>query len=200
MCVEEHHQTVSLYNWLASPEIRRLCWFESLNERCMCHPPEFGFVQHALGLVVGHTYQGLFVNGNELISRPQTSILHNKQTGPLVKRKRRTFCLVPFIKILLSLCPMSSVCMGDLVSSWRSSARINCANRSCKAVVYKCFSEMWLIKRSNEAVQLQYWPSYGPSTHEPPSAQMQGARTYAMEPYVEQTEKRTDEEGRDQRL
>lgn len=50
----------------------------------MYHSPEFDFVQHALGLLVGHTYQGLLVNGNELISRPQTSILHNKETELLV--------------------------------------------------------------------------------------------------------------------
>ena len=44
------------------------------------HPPEFDFVQHAFGLIMGHTYQGLFVNGNELISRPQTSILDKDET------------------------------------------------------------------------------------------------------------------------
>lgn len=42
--------------------------------------PEFDLVQHAFGLLVGHTYQGLFVNGNELIPGSQTSILHNKET------------------------------------------------------------------------------------------------------------------------
>lgn len=57
---------------------------ELATENYMHHPPEFDFVQHALGLLVGHTYQGLLVNGNELISRPQTSILHNKETELLV--------------------------------------------------------------------------------------------------------------------
>ena len=41
------------------------------------HSPKFDFVQHAFGLFMGHTYQGLLVDGNELIPRPKASILRS---------------------------------------------------------------------------------------------------------------------------
>ncbi len=76
----------------------------------VCHPPDFDFVQHAFGFLVGHTNQGLLVNGNELISRPQTSILHKKKTKPSVMLGwRTTLCLhlvilpvfVPWVHLIL---------------------------------------------------------------------------------------------------
>lgn len=87
----------------------------------MHHQPQFDFVQHAFGLLVGHTYQGLLVNCNELISRPQTSILHKKETEPLVIVSRRTtqvpyfslngsFCVTEFLN-LLDVYPLGWVCM-----------------------------------------------------------------------------------------
>lgn len=64
----------------------------------MRHPPEFDLVQHAFGLLMGHTYQGLLVDGNELISRPQTSILHNEKT-----EEQAPDCLLISLKFLLFL-------------------------------------------------------------------------------------------------
>lgn len=44
----------------------------------VCHPPEFDFVQHTFGFVMGHTYQRLLINGYELIPGSQTPILKKK--------------------------------------------------------------------------------------------------------------------------
>lgn len=45
----------------------------------MCHPPEFDFVQHTFGFVMGHTYQRLLVNGYELIPGSQAAILKEEE-------------------------------------------------------------------------------------------------------------------------
>lgn len=47
----------------------------------VCHPPEFDFVQHTFGFVMGHTYQRLLVNGDELIPGSQAPILQGKEEG-----------------------------------------------------------------------------------------------------------------------
>lgn len=59
-------------------------------EMSALHPPEFGFVEHAFGLLVGNTYQGLLVNGNELISGPETSILCNQDKKAMPSILRQT--------------------------------------------------------------------------------------------------------------
>lgn len=99
----------------------------------MKHSPEFDFVQHAFGLFVGHTYQGLLVNSDELISRPQTSILlrEKTETEPSLMLSQAPHSKPTFLCCLIQLTLLNLLCPLPKASDLRVRANDQCIAYLC---------------------------------------------------------------------